>query len=352
MSTLALIGLGSNVGDRKATLDRAVAALGGLPGSRLHSVSGYHATEPVGGPGGQGPFMNAAALLRTSLSAVELLGSLHEIERVEGRERIIRWGERTLDLDLLLHGSSTIDEPNLIVPHPRMSVRRFVLAPAAEIAPKMVDPLTGRTLDRLLANLDRRPTRIAVLAPPGPTTSMLMDALLEGFGPSTVRGPTCGIDSGETLASEADESRFRSAFDDFHDLHRADSSPGPADESSLVLDPAWYDQFAVIAQRRYASNPCRLLPFLDAWRNGRRLLQAPTFVLFWDPPRPDTGAATGDVDEGAGRGRGVEGWRRLAPAYRAHLASHLRTDPVLHVRSSRLADAVEEAAAAYLASRG
>ncbi|WZO96747.1 2-amino-4-hydroxy-6-hydroxymethyldihydropteridine diphosphokinase [Isosphaeraceae bacterium EP7] len=344
MSTFALIGLGSNVGDREATLGRAVAALGRLPGTRLHSFSRHHTTAPVGGPGGQGEFLNAAALLRTSLSARDLLGSLHEIERSEGRERIVHWGERTLDLDLLLHGDSVIDEADLVVPHPRMSVRRFVLAPAVEIAPRLVDPLTGRTLDRLLANLDRRPTQISILAPPGPPTASLIEALAGHFGSSLVRGPSCGIDSGETLATEADESRFRSAFDDFLEGNRIESTPEPIGGASLLLNLAWYDQFAVIAQRRYASNPCRLLPFLDAWKRGRAFLRAPTFVIFWDPPWPGPGENL--------EGRSAEGWLGLAPAYRSHLASRLRTDPVLHVRSPRLGDAVEEAVAAFAASRG
>jgi 2-amino-4-hydroxy-6-hydroxymethyldihydropteridine diphosphokinase len=152
MSTAtALISLGSNLGDRAAILDGAIAALGEVPGVVVRSVSSYHETEPVGGPPGQGPFLNAAAALETTLSPRGLLHALQSIENRFGRIRTVRWGERTLDLDLILFGDSVIDEPDLIVPHPRFADRRFVLAPLAEVAPEAVDPTSGETVARLLA---------------------------------------------------------------------------------------------------------------------------------------------------------------------------------------------------------
>jgi 2-amino-4-hydroxy-6-hydroxymethyldihydropteridine diphosphokinase len=161
MSTLALIGLGSNLGDRKATLEAAAAALRESPGITVRAVSPFHETEAVGGPTGQGTFLNAAAALETTLDPASLLHRLREIEARLGRVRTVRWGERTLDLDLLLLGDEIIDTPNLTVPHLRMAVRRFVLAPLAEVAPEAVDPLTRQTVRDLLANLDRRPGLIA-----------------------------------------------------------------------------------------------------------------------------------------------------------------------------------------------
>lgn len=161
MSTLSLIGMGSNLGDRKAHLDLALAGLANTPGVTVRAVSTFHETAPVGGPGGQGAFLNAAAALETALEPERLLDRLNAIEQQAGRVRTARWGERTLDLDLLLHGSSLIDAPRLRVPHPRLAFRRFVLAPLAEIAPKAVDPVTGRTIGQLLANLDRRPSYLA-----------------------------------------------------------------------------------------------------------------------------------------------------------------------------------------------
>ena len=153
MSTLALIGLGSNLGDRKAMLDGAVAALRGTSGVTVRAVSSYHETEPVGGPPGQGPFLNAAAVVETDLDPIALLGRLQAIEARFGRVREVRWGPRTLDLDLLLYGDQVIATPTLQVPHPRMAERRFVLAPLAEIAPEAVDPRSGRTIGASLAAL-------------------------------------------------------------------------------------------------------------------------------------------------------------------------------------------------------
>jgi 2-amino-4-hydroxy-6-hydroxymethyldihydropteridine diphosphokinase len=151
MGTLALIGLGSNLGDRKAQLDDAVAALAEARGVVLRSVSRYHETAPVGGPEGQGDYLNAAAVVETTLEPLELLHVLQEIEHRAGRVRAVRWGPRTLDLDLLLFGDEVIATTELQVPHPRMAERLFVLAPLAEIAPEAVDPVTARTIAELLA---------------------------------------------------------------------------------------------------------------------------------------------------------------------------------------------------------
>src|SRR5208282_4109612 len=162
MARLAHIGLGSNLGDRKAILDGVVAQLRQTPELLVRSVSTYHETKPVGGPAGQGPFLNAAAALETTLEPIALLHRLQEIEADAGRVRTVRWGERTLDLDVLLFGDEIIDRPDLSVPHPRMGVRRFVLVPLEEIAPDARDPLTGRSISELRANLDRRPSYLAL----------------------------------------------------------------------------------------------------------------------------------------------------------------------------------------------
>ncbi|MGO9597024.1 MAG: 2-amino-4-hydroxy-6-hydroxymethyldihydropteridine diphosphokinase [Isosphaeraceae bacterium] len=162
MGTHALVGLGSNLGDRKVILDAAASALRNLSDSTLSWISTYHQTKPAGGPAGQGPFLNAAAALETTLAPLTLLDALQQIEADAGRIRTVRWGERTLDLDLLLFGDQVIDTPELHVPHPRLGVRRFVLAPLEEIATEARDPLTGRSISALLANLDRRPSYLAL----------------------------------------------------------------------------------------------------------------------------------------------------------------------------------------------
>ena len=135
MNTQALISLGSNLGDCKAILDDAISSFKETLGVEVRGVSSYYETAPVGGPPGQGSFLNAVALLGTTQSAIELHCVLREIESKAGRVRVVRWGERTLDLDLLLFGDLVLSGTDLILPHPRMAFRRFVLEPAAEIAP-------------------------------------------------------------------------------------------------------------------------------------------------------------------------------------------------------------------------
>jgi 2-amino-4-hydroxy-6-hydroxymethyldihydropteridine diphosphokinase len=146
------IALGSNQGDHERLLGDAVAALGEhLSGLR---VSTFHDTEPVG-VGPQPRFLNAAVTGNTTLSAHALLTTLLDIERRFGRERPYPGAPRTLDLDLILYGDSILDEPGLVVPHPRFRERIFVLAPLTEIAANWKDPVTGRTVRELLAELDQ-----------------------------------------------------------------------------------------------------------------------------------------------------------------------------------------------------
>jgi 2-amino-4-hydroxy-6-hydroxymethyldihydropteridine diphosphokinase len=144
------IALGSNLGDRRAHLDFGVAKLRSL--LRHIAVSRYHDTVPVGITGPQPLYLNAAATGETTLSARDLLDALLAIEAARGRERPYPNAPRTLDLDLILHGRLVVDDPGLIVPHPRFRERRFVLEPLAEIEPEMIDPVTGRTIRELLAD--------------------------------------------------------------------------------------------------------------------------------------------------------------------------------------------------------
>ena len=138
--SIAYISLGSNLGDRERHLRAATAALRALRGVRDVELSRVYETDPVG-PGEQGPYLNAVVRVRTQLSPRALLDRLLEIERSEGRERgAVRNAPRTLDLDLLLYGEREIDEPGLVVPHPRMAQRAFVLEPLSDLAPDLVIP--------------------------------------------------------------------------------------------------------------------------------------------------------------------------------------------------------------------
>ena len=141
--TRAYVGLGANLGDREGTLRAAVDSLGSQDGVEVAAVSTFRETEPVG-VGDQPLFLNGVAALETSLGARELLDRLLAIEQHFGRVRIPgEHGPRTLDLDLLLYGCETIEEPGIAVPHPRLHERRFVLEPLAELSPGLVVPGRG-----------------------------------------------------------------------------------------------------------------------------------------------------------------------------------------------------------------
>jgi 2-amino-4-hydroxy-6-hydroxymethyldihydropteridine diphosphokinase len=144
--TRAYVGVGANLGDREATIR---AALGALPG--VVGVSELRETEPVGVVD-QPPFLNGAVALETELGPRQLLETLLAVERELGRERRERWGPRTIDLDLLLYGDETIDEPGLTVPHPRLHERSFALEPLLDLDPGLSIPGRGRVED-LLAGL-------------------------------------------------------------------------------------------------------------------------------------------------------------------------------------------------------
>lgn len=162
-----LIGCGSNLGRRREQLDRAVELLRYMPGVRMLSVSRYRETRPVGGPGGQSSYLNGACLLETDLAPRDVLGMLAAVENTLHRDRTDRWGQRTLDLDLLLYDDLVLDETGLTVPHPRMTTRRFVLEPAAEIAADLPHPLAGCSVAALLANISVPHPLVAVVGVPG-----------------------------------------------------------------------------------------------------------------------------------------------------------------------------------------
>ena len=145
--TRAYVGVGANIGDREATIRAALAAL-----PDVVAVSELRETAPVGVVD-QPPFLNGAAALETELSPRELLDVLLDVERRLGRERRERWGPRTIDLDLLLHGEAEVDEPGLTVPHPLLHERRFALEPLVDLDPDLVVPGRGRVMD-MLARLD------------------------------------------------------------------------------------------------------------------------------------------------------------------------------------------------------
>jgi len=139
MGRRAFLALGSNLGDRRALLRRGVAAL-----PDVVAVSPVYETDPGGGPEDQGAYLNLVVELDTDLSPRELLAAAHRAEVSAQRVRTERWGPRTLDVDVLLVGDELVDEPDLVVPHPRMWERAFVLVPLADLAPDLVSEMPSR----------------------------------------------------------------------------------------------------------------------------------------------------------------------------------------------------------------
>ncbi|MFO0582667.1 MAG: 2-amino-4-hydroxy-6-hydroxymethyldihydropteridine diphosphokinase [Anaeromyxobacter sp.] len=144
----AYVAVGSNLGDRWAHLAAAARGLAGLPRTAVVGASRVFDTAPVGPP--QPRYLNAVLALETGLPPEALLGELRAVEAGALRRRDQRWGARTLDLDLLLHGDAVLRTPRLVLPHPGLAVRRFVLAPLADLAPGVVVPGSGRDVAALL----------------------------------------------------------------------------------------------------------------------------------------------------------------------------------------------------------
>lgn len=157
----ALIAFGANLGDRNSSWQEVLTLLSAR-GSKILKTSRLFETSPVGGPTGQATFLNAAFTIQTALSAGQLVSELLAIEREIGRVREARWGPRLVDLDLMLYGREIWNSLDCLVPHPRMTFRRFMLEPACEVASDWIHPLTDGSLQELLGQLDRIDRRAAV----------------------------------------------------------------------------------------------------------------------------------------------------------------------------------------------
>jgi 2-amino-4-hydroxy-6-hydroxymethyldihydropteridine diphosphokinase len=156
--TTAYIALGANLGDRKKNIRAALDALASTDNIKIIRVSPLIETAPIGGPPDSPAYLNAAAELQTTLGSHALLHRALEIEKSLGRTRRDKWEPRPIDIDLLLFGDQIISSQELVIPHPLMHERRFVLEPLAQIAPEAVHPALQMTIAGLLQNLDQNPS--------------------------------------------------------------------------------------------------------------------------------------------------------------------------------------------------
>jgi 2-amino-4-hydroxy-6-hydroxymethyldihydropteridine diphosphokinase len=174
----ALLSLGSNLGDREHTLRTALYRLDAAATTRVQAVSSWWTTAPAGGPTGQGEFLNAAAIIETQLAPAELLELTSTIEQLGGRQRIEHWSARTLDIDLLLYEDQIVNLPQLVIPHPRFSFRRFALEPAAEIASDWRHPVIDWTVGQLADHARQPPLYIALCGADPRLLGWLVEQLL------------------------------------------------------------------------------------------------------------------------------------------------------------------------------
>jgi len=275
-----LIGLGSNVGDRAGNLDRALTLLAGEAGFCLRARSSWRVTHPVGGPQ-QHDFLNGAAQFETPLEPHAVLRVLLRVEAQMGRGREIRWGPRPIDLDLLLYDQRVITGPELIVPHPRMAWRRFVLEPAAEIAAEMLHPALGWTVGRLLAHLNTAASYVAITGPIGVGKTELAAALAK-------RGDVRWLP--ETLDLAALEAFYRDPagrawameLEFLQQRARAldRSAPEWSGSGPPVVTDFWFDQSPAFARIWLA--PDRWPAFNERWESVRREVVRPKLTVWLD----------------------------------------------------------------------
>ncbi|NLX96135.1 MAG: 2-amino-4-hydroxy-6-hydroxymethyldihydropteridine diphosphokinase [Rhodopirellula sp.] len=289
----SLIALGSNLGDRRTILQSAVEELQRQVGLSVVRCSRWYETAPVGGPTGQQPFLNGAALLETACEPQCLFSVLKQVESQLGRIRRERWGPRTLDLDLLLYDDLQIKTPHLVIPHPRMAWRRFVLEPAAEIAPAMIHPQTGWTIQALLDYLNSAPNYVAIAGAIGAGKTLLAERLAQ-------------LQSGRFLADPAAPTQHISLYCDPSGTHwkaelqlvrkRAEllSVSRPGWHQRLTVSDFWFDESIAVAHVRLPID--RFHAFRRRWQALRQgvvrpklivLLQSPAEELLRQVPRGD-----------------------------------------------------------------
>lgn len=347
MEVRCLISLGANVGDRAQAIGLALQKLAmhrqvqGVRSSRLHE------TRPIGGPAGQAGYLNGAAVFQTSLAPDELLAVLLRIEAESGRRRGVRWGPRTLDLDLLLYDQTVLAGPSLVLPHPRMAWRRFVLEPAAEIAPDMIHPDTGWSIAVLLNHLNTTPYYLAITGSIGAGKTELADRL-------AAQGVA------QLVAEQVDLRRLAQFYADpasrawpveleFLSQRSRLLSAGAGiwqDRSRAKVSDFWFDQSAAFARVWLA--PDQYSQFAAQCEAARRTVVQPRLVVLLE--------ATGEElhERVLCRGRDCE--RRLTPDVLERIARAIdrqtrqpEVGPVLRLGREAANTAFEEVAAAVLA---
>lgn len=305
----ALIGLGSNWGDRAAALQAAVDRIDRLPKTRIARVSSWSETRPAGGPPGQPPYLNGAAVVETFLGPRVLLSRLQSIEKELGRTDSPRWAPRIIDLDLLLFGSRSIQSPTLTLPHPRMAWRRFVIEPAAEIAPQWVHPLIGWTLAQLRAHLDRS-LPLVVITGPRPAAAAELARRLHDQRPRDTHlivppedASFGALPAHPHLSARQLESALEQWSKTTAQLGRA-AAAGVARSGDAVelfdLCPSWIGWLRACA--RVSLGIQEYAEFTDRWQRAQTAGPRPRLIVAFDPPHRSAATPGAAAEPGVAAG--------------------------------------------------
>ncbi len=337
----ALVALGANLGDRAAALAEAVNLLAARPEITNLRASRWYETAPVGGPGGQGAFLNGAVAFDTSLAPKRCLTCSSRSRRGWAVSAASAGPARTIDLDLLLYGDLAIHTPRLTVPHPRMAFRRFVLEPAAEVAAESWHPGLGRSVGQLLANLETVPAYLALLGPPASGKSALAVQVASTSGARLIADPMAGTPA---AAPGDSPSRLLERQIQFLDRRRTvlDRATWPRSERLTVSD-FYFDQALVYARREL--DQAGHEAFCRAWHQARGHVVEPSLLVVLDEPGPPIGPAReSEATTLASSGRA--GW----PSEElASLATRAGLGPVLYAGRQGPAAQLEEIEAAIAA---
>ncbi|MHB8972176.1 MAG: 2-amino-4-hydroxy-6-hydroxymethyldihydropteridine diphosphokinase [Pirellulaceae bacterium] len=374
-----LIGLGSNLGDRTAQLNQAAELLCGHPQIQCEGRSAHHTTRPVGGPPGQDWFLNAAIRITTQLPPQQLLAAARAVEQQMGRKRRERWGPREIDIDILLYEQEVLVTADLIVPHPRMAVRRFVLEPAREVAADMLHPRIGWTVAELLQRLTTPPYYVAIVGINPRQTLNLAQAAAEIAGVRPLLDPLLAVaelpeDTSQDELVAREERVIARRRDQLLGLWTGSpktGSPNTASQKSASQKSAcqaspqdwyvsnyWLPQSMAVARawlqgaaRQQVEQACEL---------AVRQVPLPHCVIFLDtvPDHPGAAAsgaaASGAAASGADR-PGAQALSRTRDALLmrelAHQAACRGQGPVVHVPGGNLQLAITELTAAIDAMR-